>query len=305
MSAWLRLSFALSLVALLALITACDSGFATSEPCQGNRDCASGRCGSFYEGGANVCLESCTDNADCPSGMACGTQADGARICVEACAAYVDGWVCVDDAPVACEVAGDAWTCYACGCDAGQFCDGDPGQCVPQHAVGESCRSAEECASNNCSVTGSISPDPPGECWNAAGAACTDETCGSCDPLPTGDVCAQHCNGNRDCGATESCVRLGGAVDRNFYCRSTCERLDDCARGWTCTGITDTNYATCFPPVTCTVGAADACANCTDLPGASFDICAQSCTPGLSACPFGWLCTGSASSVYRCLPPPP
>lgn len=297
MLGWPGLAFAL---ALSALVAACDPGVGVGELCRGDGECASGRCGSFYDGGADVCLASCDGSADCPAGLACGTRADGARLCVEPCGFSVDGYVCIDDAPVACELAGEERDCVTCGCPTGQFCDGT---CQPRRDVGEPCRRADECASNNCSVASSVEPAEPGQCWVAAGAACTDDNCGSCDPVATGDVCAQRCNRNQLCAGDERCVREGDSADPGFFCRPLCERVSDCARGWTCEAIANTDYATCFPPVTCEVGAADACPGCTDVPGASFDLCAYACIPGLTGCPLGWICTGIAPGDYRCLPP--
>jgi hypothetical protein len=307
--AWsIRVALALSFT---LLVTACSGGAATNQPCQLNDECESGRCGAFFDGAeGNVCLETCTADADCPDGLACGTRADGERLCAAACDPdFFDstGFVCVDHAPVACELAGAARDCYTCGCGAGEFCDGlwrelgDPGQCQPLNTVGGPCRVAEECASGNCSVLLALDPEPPGECWVAAGDACTDDTCGSCEPTAQGEVCAQLCGSALDCDGDELCARPGGATD--YYCRTLCEQGADCPRGWTCDALADSNDRVCFPPITCELGTEGACWNCTDLPNADYDICAEACTPGISVCPLSWSCTQITSGDWRCLPP--
>jgi hypothetical protein len=309
MPASFRLVLAISIAFLAA---ACGSGLATNQPCERDGDCESGRCGSFYDGGERVCIETCAADADCPEGLACGTSANGDRVCAEACDPelfYNDGFVCVDHAPVACELAGDAWDCFTCGCGAGTFCDAvwsegnEPGRCQPVRAVGQPCLDHDECASGNCSVMFGFGASQAGVCWNAAGAACTDATCGSCDATLQGDVCAQHCDRASMCDGDEACARLNASTDPNFYCRPSCTNsIGACPRGWACTLLGGDGGAACFPPTTCVVGAAGACPTCTDVSGLPFDICAETCTI-LGGCPLGWSCVSFGSGDARCLPP--
>jgi hypothetical protein len=261
--------------------------------CREDEACESGRC--QLTGVEGFCTAPCTGPQDCPADLRCsaGPSVDG-RQCEPACEQSFDfGFVCVDGALVTCEEAGEAWTCFDCGCPADQFCDG---VCRPDGGVGAVCTWDEQCESNHCAAAGF--------CQVPAGAVCTAETCESCDRRPGGSSCAQTCNGN-DCDDDEACI--GSRELERYYCRTGCDPadLDSCPYGWRCDYldlIAGPRWM-CSPSPTCEPGVSG-CRNsedCVPLAGTSYSICAPFCSVFDPGCPAGWSCDTSAGA---CVPQP-
>jgi len=242
------------LAVLLILFTGCaaePTGAPLGAACTDDRDCASGLCRSVFEA-PGVCTRPCDTDA-CPDSMACARFDDGQALCATPCEQDGYGYVCVDGAPTACGVTDAATSCAYCEdrCSAEQYCDNHwrdddaAATCQSDRAVGEACRSHEECASRNCS-TDSYGDEPAGVCYVPAGAACTEENCGSCDPVAGGTECAQTCRGLIDCDYEEECL---GSEEAGYYCREVCTTaLFVCHNtGFTCRPIQGGTKFVCLP----------------------------------------------------------
>lgn len=294
---------------LFVFVLACgSSGQPYGSPCEKDADCQDGACHGApgdSTGAVPTCTRVCSQDSECPAGSSCATFADGQRRCATACEppySYTDGFVCVAGEQVACELAGAAWTCDNCPCQAGQFCDGfhGPSTCQPLRRVGESCLDNRDCESANCSTPAGLDPEHPGVCYVPRDTACTDASCGSCDVSPAGHFCAQACHADNDCAPGEQC--LGSHETGEYFCRPPCTTVagQECAPGWRCLLPSGANARwACLPPTECTVG--DACTTCTPLAGQSYAICAETCI-GFNLCPFNLQCRMYGSGDYRCVP---
>lgn len=182
--------------------------FASGEPCNSPRECASGTCivPPAREVEDAVCAENCSDAVPCSNdGDLCVRLTGGARACL---APLEDGATCQDDAVCSggfcIKDVDDSFKCASpCddgACAAGFGCDVDERGnrvCMPvldDRVAGEECARARECASGHCARFATPDQDFGTLCADP----CDDGECTSplvCWPDPDGtDVCGPNPN---------------------------------------------------------------------------------------------------------------
>lgn len=213
-----------TLAAALALLIACEDSApradasvpvkTVGDACDDDDPCPESlECNSVF----GKCTRSCATDEDCGPWLCIEVDGGGSE-CMPECGGalrQLPNYVCVEDRPVRCEDAGDAFDCGLCSCGTARCVDGVG--CQDRFAVGEACAFDRDCASNNCGKSG--------ECRVALGAPCTVDNCDRC--MTTGDwsSCSRACTFESDCQGG-ACVGYEGT--EGLHCYEACDESTDC-----------------------------------------------------------------------------
>jgi len=249
----LRYADSVRRLAALAVLAACSSDTAATQPCPG------GPCpidaGVTTPGALG---DPCGGDGDCESGLACLASGDGfpGGVCSLGCAAVScpSSSVCVD---VRAAAGGGSACLAACS---------DDGACRSGYTCCKTLPGGGACVPTDvCPATGlAASPDLGAACASGGGACAAGEACRTGAPFPDG-ACTRPCvPGNPD-----TCPPNGRCVDTETgaWCLATCGGPGACRSGYDC--VSAGSDSVCR-------GAAVAC-----VPGALDDgTPPRACTPG-------------------------
>ncbi len=191
-----------------------------------------------------ACTPDCSSSG-CAEGQ-CSRVEGNASICVSECSlgtVFVEpDVVCSHGVPTRCSDVPAGEHCIECeNCGDAEYCDGT-NNCAPRKAVGETCRTSEQCASLNCDHREDV-------CLVAAGEACTTENCERC--VRSGDTteCRQWCQTNDDCDHLPD-HRCVSRPREEAYCRPPCSPERTSPEGQECIEVSlDNNGVPGLPTV--------------------------------------------------------
>jgi hypothetical protein len=239
---------------------------------------------------------------DCNDGIAC--TADSCNEATDSCAYVTNDAVCADvlycNGVEICVVGVGCQPGSPVDCNDNRSCTSDTcnearDACVHtgNDAIcddGIACNGLETCSPDGAPVTGCLA-QPPVQCSDADGFACTAESChepsGSCTATPNSALCnvAENCSPTLGCVAAAAC-----SMD------SECDDGNACNGAETCNGT----YCVYGMPMNCDDGVSCTNDSCDDQTGACLN------TPNDSICNDGFACNGveTCDNLLGCINPP-